>query len=104
MVGQILPRDEPTHTSLRPARANGATFDQARASDQCRYYQSKSIKQNLYGVARDQLPKASEAPDSATARQLEGFNAKLAKYEQDKNQIQADAKKLEEQRDQARQG
>ena len=82
---------------------NDATFDQAKASDQWSYYQAKSIKQNLYEVARDQLPKASEAPDPATARQLEGFNAKIARYEQDKNQIQADAKKLEEQRDQARQ-
>ena len=82
---------------------NDATFDQAKASDQWSYYQAKSIKQNLYEVARDQLPKASEAPDSAATRQLDGFNAKIAKYEQDKNQIQADAKKLEEQRDQARQ-
>src|ERR1044072_4386398 len=82
---------------------NDATFDKATASDQWSYYQAKSIKQKLYEVARDQLPKASEAPDSATAKQLEGFNAKLAKYELDKNQIQADAKKLEEQRDQARQ-
>ena len=82
---------------------NDATFDQARASDQWSYYQAKSIKQNLYEVARDQLLKASEAPDATAAKQLEGFNAKLAKYEQDKNQIQAEAKKLEEQRDQARQ-
>ena len=82
---------------------NDATFDQAKASDQWSYYQAKSIKQNLYEVARDQLPKASEGPDSATAKQIEGFNAKIAKYEQDKNQIQADAKKREEQRDQARQ-
>jgi len=83
---------------------NDATFDQAKASDQWGYYQAKSIKQNLYEVARDQLPKASEAPDSVGAKRLEGFNAKIAKYEQDKNQIQAGAKKLEEQRDKARQG
>ena len=76
---------------------NDATFHQAKASDQ-----AKSIKQNLYEVARDQLPKASETPDSATGKQLETFKAKVAKYEQDKNQVQADAKKLEEQRDQAR--
>jgi hypothetical protein len=82
---------------------NDATFDQAKASDQWSYYQAKSIKQNLFEVARDQLPKASEAPDAAAARPLDGFNAKIAKYEQDKNQIQADAKKLEEQRDHARQ-
>ncbi len=81
---------------------NDATFDQAKASDQWSYYQAKSIKQNLYEVARDQLPKTSEASDSAAAKQPEGFNAKIAKYEQDKNQIQADAKNLEEQRDRAR--
>ena len=82
---------------------NDATFHQAKASDQWSYYQAKSIKQNLYEVARDQLPKTSEASDSAAAKQPEGFNAKIAKYEQDKNQIQADAKNLEGQRDQARQ-
>ena len=81
---------------------NDATFHQAKASDQWSYYQAKSIKQNLYEVARDQLPKATNAPGSATAGQLEGFNAKIAKYEQDKNQVQSDAKKLEEQRDRAR--
>src|SRR3989475_124519 len=91
------------YSSRVPVALNDATFDQTKASDQWSYYQAKSIKQNLYEVARDQLPKASEGSDSATAKQIEGFNAKIAKYEQDKNQIQADAKKLEEQRDQARQ-
>src|ERR1043165_915793 len=62
---------------------NDATFNQAKASDQWGYYQAKSIKQNLYEVARDQLPKAAAAPDSGSASQLEGFNAKIAKYEQD---------------------
>ena len=56
---------------------NDATFHQAKASDQWSYYQAKSIKQNLYEVARDQLPKASETPDSATGKQLETFNAKV---------------------------
>src|SRR5881628_3295835 len=40
---------------------NDATFDQAKASDLWNYYQAKSIKQNLYEVTRDQLPKTSEA-------------------------------------------
>jgi len=57
---------------------NDATFHQAKASDQWSYYQAKSIKQNLYEVAPDQLPKASETPDSATGKQLETFNAKVA--------------------------
>src|SRR5437016_8678259 len=87
------------------SRASGnplVHFHPVKGANQWSYYQAKSIKQNLYEVARDQLPKASEVPDSATAKQLEGFNTKVAKYEQDKNQVQADAKKLEEQRDQAR--
>src|SRR5881392_1527266 len=83
------------HSSRVLVALNDATFDQAKASDQWSYYQAKSIKQNLYEVARDQLPKASGATDSAAAKQPESFNAKIAKYEQDKNQIQADAKILE---------
>ena len=62
------------------SRASGnplVHFHPVKGANQWSYYQAKSIKQNLYEVARDQLPKASEAPDPATARQLEGFNAKI---------------------------
>src|SRR5712671_3851371 len=82
---------------------NDATFNQAKASDLWSYYQAKSIKQNLYDVAREQLSKTGEAPDSATGKQVDSFNAKITKYEQEKNQVQAEAKKLEAQRDEARQ-
>src|SRR6058998_3676651 len=60
---------------------NDATFEQAKASDQWSYYQSKSIKQNLYEVARDQIPKSDATPDSTTGKQLEAFNAKITKYD-----------------------
>ena len=82
---------------------NDATFDQAKASDQWSYYQAKTIKQNLYEVARDQISKTDGMPDSTKGNQLEAFNAKITKYEQEKNQIQSDANKLERQRDGARQ-
>jgi len=82
---------------------NDATFNQAKASDLWGYYQAKSIKQNLYEVAREQLPKTGDRPDSAAGKQVDSFNAKITKYEQEKNQVQADAKKLEAQRDGARQ-
>src|SRR5947209_17695015 len=39
---------------------NDATFNQAQATDEWSYYQSKSIKQNLYEMGRDQLPRVGE--------------------------------------------
>src|SRR5438046_8267058 len=47
---------------------NDATFHQAKASDQWRYYQATSIKQKLYEVARGQLPKACEQAESVTGK------------------------------------
>ena len=82
---------------------NDATFNQAKASDLWSYYQAKSIKQNVYEVAREQLSKTGDVTDSAMGKQADSFTAKISKYEQEKNQIQADAKKLEAQRDEARQ-
>lgn len=81
---------------------NDSTFNQAKASDQWSYYQAKSIKQNLYEVGRDQLTKAGEVADAGTEKQIAAFGAKVAKYETDKKQIQADAEKLEKIRDEAR--
>ena len=81
---------------------NDSTFNQAKASDQWSHYQAKSIKQNLYEVGRDQLIKAGEVADAGTEKQIAAFGAKVAKYETDKKQIQADAEKLEKIRDEAR--
>lgn len=81
---------------------NDSTFNQAKASDQWSYYQAKSIKQNLYEVGRDQLTKAGEVTDAGTEKQIAAFGAKVAKYETDKKQIQAEAEKLEKIRDEAR--
>jgi hypothetical protein len=82
-------------------KLNDSTFHQAKASDQWSYYQSKSIKQNLYEVSREQLSRGGESAAEA-ARGLEGFNAKIAKYEKDKKEIQEAAQTLEKQRDESR--
>lgn len=79
---------------------NNSTFDQAKASDQWSYYQAKSIKQNLYEALRELAPKSS---DDAKAQQgADSFRAKIAKYEDEKARIMAEAKDLEKQRDLAR--
>jgi len=79
---------------------NDATFFQAKASDQWGYYQSKSIKQNLYEGLREVAPKDPNADNAAT--NLQAFNEKVAKYKADEAQIMADARALEKQRDDAR--
>ena len=67
------------------AKLNDATFNQTQASDQWAFYQAKSIKQNLYEVSRGLMPKAADAADAA--RQLDEFEKKIAKYEQEKKKI-----------------
>jgi nitrate reductase NapE component len=78
---------------------NEATFNQAQASDQWSYYQAKSIKQNLYEIELDHL-NAAPQPDAAAVAKMK---AKVAKYDQDKAEITALAKKYETARDTARQ-
>lgn len=77
---------------------NEATFNQAEASDQWAFYQAKSIKQNLYEIELDHL-NAGSAP---TAGAVEKLKAKLDKYEKDKADITAGAKKFEANREAAR--
>ncbi|MGA2079620.1 MAG: DUF4337 domain-containing protein [Holophaga sp.] len=82
---------------------------QARASDQWAYYQAKSVKGNLYEVAKEnaeadakaQPAGAPEAVKQAQARRIADFTARIAKYDQEKAQIIAEAKRLEEVRDEA---
>ena len=84
-----------------------AMLSQVKASDQWSFYQAKSVKSNLYELSvstaqleRKALPPATPGPVvEAYARQIDDFKAKVAKYDQEKAQIQADAKALEEARD-----
>ena len=77
---------------------NEATFNQAEASDQWAFYQAKSIKQNLYEIELDHL-NAGPAPVAGAGEKL---RAKLDKYEKDKADITAGAKKFEANREVAR--
>ncbi|MDR3459613.1 MAG: DUF4337 domain-containing protein [Verrucomicrobiae bacterium] len=78
---------------------NEATFNQTQASDQWSYFEAKSIKQNLYEIELDHL-NAAPAPEAAAVTKMK---AKIAKYETDKADITALAKKYEAARDLARQ-
>jgi hypothetical protein len=77
---------------------NEATFNQAQASDQWAYFEAKSIKQNLYDIELDHL-NAAPSPDAAAVAKMK---AKVDKYDKDKADITAQAKKFEEARDAAR--
>jgi len=77
---------------------NEATFNQTQASDQWAFYQSKSIKQNLYEIELDRLG-AMPTPEAAGMAKLK---AKIDKYEKDKADITALAKKYEDAREAAR--
>lgn len=78
-------------------------LNQTQASDQWAFFQSKSIKGYLYEMQKDQLEMqlkvlGSRASDAVTAdfqKRIGGYAAKIAKYEQEKAQIQKDAKKYE---------
>ena len=77
---------------------NEATFNQAEASDQWSFYQAKSIKQNLYEIELDRL-NAAATPD---AEKVAKMKVKVDKYDKDKADITAGAKKFETARDKAR--
>ncbi len=78
---------------------NNSTFNQAQASDQWSYYQAKSIKENLYEGLRDVTPRGASGN---AAESQEAFNAKIAKYKTEKEDIKKKAEGLEQDRDRAR--
>ena len=75
---------------------NEATFQQAHASDQWSFFQAKSIKQNLYEIEGDLMPK------DADAKAIEKVKAKVEKYGKEKDEIMKEAKAHEVKRDGAR--
>ena len=77
---------------------NEATLNQTQASDQWSYYEAKSIKQNIYELELDRL-KSAPAPDAAAVASIK---SKVDKYEKDKADTTALAKKFEDARDEAR--
>ena len=86
-----------------------SVLSQTKASDQWAFFQSKSINGYLYEMQKDQVEmqlkmQGKSLPPAVAEeyrRKLEGYAAKIAKYEGEKIKIQADAKSLEEARDDA---
>ncbi|MDN0074239.1 DUF4337 domain-containing protein [Crenobacter sp. SG2303] len=84
-------------------------ISQAQASDQWAYYQSKSVKANLYEMQRDKLALELETlpdntPDSTRQRYqalVADYSKKLQRYTQERNDLQNKARTLEQQRDEA---
>jgi len=87
--------------------SNRSILRQTQASNQWAYFQAKSIKGYLYELQKEklevelkQLPSTApkEVVNDYTAR-IESYTKKLKTYEQEKAEIQAEAKNLESQRD-----
>ncbi len=86
-----------------------SVLSQTRASDQWAYYQAKSLKGYLYELQKDKLQlelKALPPKDSLPARneyesKIAEYGKKIKKYEEERNAIQNEAKKLEAARDDA---
>jgi Skp family chaperone for outer membrane proteins len=76
-----------------------SVLSQAQASDQWAYYQAKSVKSNLYEIQRDQILRDAEDAAPARAEKLrkaaDDYTRKMAKYDAEKEQISAEAKRLE---------
>jgi hypothetical protein len=86
-----------------------SVLSQTQASDQWAFFQSKSIKGYLYEMQRDQLEiqlkalsgRSSELIGAEYRKKIDAYNKKIAKYEAEKGQIQKDARRLEETRNEA---
>jgi len=87
------------YSSRTLASLNDSTFNQTQASDQWSFFQAKSIKQNLYEIERDRVVKSGPATDPQA---LEKLDAKIKKYEKEKEEIKGKAEAFEKKRDEAR--
>jgi hypothetical protein len=86
------------YSSATMKQLNLATYNQALASDQWAYYQAKGIKQAIAEQERDRFVSSGSADD---VKRLAALDAKVKKYDDDKNQISNDARALEVKRDEA---
>ena len=77
---------------------NEATYNQTEASDQWSFYEAVSIKENLYQLELEHL-EAVPVPDTNAMAKIK---EKIAKYEKNKADITALAKKYEATREDAR--
>ncbi len=86
-----------------------SVMSQTHASDQWAFFQSKSIKSYIYEMQKDKLElemkalgaKANPAVVEEYGKRIDGYGKKIAKYEEEKTQIQKEAKRFESIRDEA---
>ena len=74
------------------AEKNAAVLMQSQASDQWAFYQAKSLKKNMYDIAREQAIAAGSA-------KAEDFDKSAKRYDSESNEIKDKAGELEKQRD-----
>lgn len=85
-----------------------SVISQEQASNQWAYYQAKSIKSNLFQLQAeelklriDALPANQEPARKMYQERLADYEKRMARYSTEQAEIQAGAKKLEMQRDEA---
>lgn len=80
---------------------------QQKASNAWSYYQAKVVRENMYVLAAADLEErildaGDKSPEKARReKKLTGYREKAAEYKKEKEEIMAEAKKLEEERDTA---
>ena len=87
------------YSSATMKQLNEATFNQAEASDQWAFYQAKGIKQSIYELERERAASGSTVIEPKI---LAGITAKVERYDTEKKEISAEAKRFEGKRDVAR--
>lgn len=84
-------------------------LSQAKASDQWAFYQAKSVKSDLYALAKANAELEQKVLPAATprsvlddyAKRTDEYAKRVARYDQEKTQIMAEAQALEKTRDDA---
>ena len=72
---------------------------QSKASDQWAYYQAKSIRHHSYEVFLDELSVFSAKDPAQAGKIQEKYSKELERYRDELNEIQAEARKAEAERD-----
>lgn len=84
---------------------NKMVLAQNQASDQWAYYQAKSIKETAYQTQQDMMELAMQQADKPEIykEKIAQYDKEIARYKQEREDITAEAKRLEKQRDAAQQ-
>ncbi|MFA6289592.1 MAG: DUF4337 family protein [Opitutaceae bacterium] len=98
VLAAIASQESGGYTTATIRQLNEATFNQAEASGQWSYYESKEIKQIIHEMERERLKRH----EVAGAGELAGLSAKIADSDAEKNSIREQAKMFERKRNEAR--